>query len=534
MALAEFTVQVGAFKNHDKAVRLATQLQDQGFPATPSPPERNPGNLTRVRVGPYPDRESADIMRSQLLQAGLKGFVVHTTTPGTASGSTRTSLKSQAPPRASSAADPTQERTDDASGGSGPAMSGSPEQPRILALKKDPEDRPASEKKLPPFVLPIVLREGKSSGFIALEARLFPHDPVDPSQHGNNLSFYIQPEFHTTWANGRQSLTFEPFYRWDQHDDERTHADIRELLWQIAADSWELRAGISKVFWGVAESQHLVDIINQTDLVENIDREDKLGQPMINLALIRDFGTVDLFLLPGFRERTFPGQEGRLRSLPRVDVDNPLYASAAEEKHVDFAIRWSHYIGDWDFGLAHFAGTSRDPRFVPDLRPGGEMVLVPLYDTIDQTSLDLQATKGDWLWKLEWLTRSGQGDRYTALVGGFEYTAVGILDTSADLGVIGEYHFDDRGESAPTPFEDDIMVGLRLALNDMQSTEALFGIISDLDTSGKSFNLEASRRIGENWMLELEARFFSNIPLNDAMFSFRNDDYLQIELARYF
>jgi len=54
-------------------------------------------------------------------------------------------------------------------------------------------------------------------------------------------------------------------------------------------------------FWGVTEFQHLVDIINQTDLVENIDTEDKLGQPMINLALINDWGTVDLFIMPYFR-----------------------------------------------------------------------------------------------------------------------------------------------------------------------------------------------------------------------------------------
>jgi hypothetical protein len=156
----------------------------------------------------------------------------------------------------------------------------------------------------------------------------------------------VQPEYYTFWSDGRQSLTIEPFYRRDQHDGKRTHADLRELVWQRAGDTWELRVGVSKVFWGVAESQHLVDIINQTDLVEDIDQEDKVGQPMVDLTLVRDWGNLDLFVLPWFRERTFPGRNGRLRSIPRVDSGNASYESGSRQKHVDYAIRWSDAIGD--------------------------------------------------------------------------------------------------------------------------------------------------------------------------------------------
>lgn len=87
-----------------------------------------------------------------------------------------------------------------------------------------------------------------------------------------------------------------------------------------------------KEFWGVAEARHLVDIINQTDEVENFDREDKLGQPMINLALINNWGTLDFFLLTGFRDRTFPGREGRLRTFPEIDVGEERYEKHGFEK----------------------------------------------------------------------------------------------------------------------------------------------------------------------------------------------------------
>ena len=378
---------------------------------------------------------------------------------------------------------------------------------------------------------------GEWSGYISGEFRSFVNSPLDDRQQDTNLSLSAQPEFFTQWDDGQQSFAFVPFFRIDENDDERTHADIRELTWLKAAEDWELRAGIRKVFWGVTESQHLVDIINQTDLVEANDGEEKLGQPMINLALIRDWGTVDLFVLPGFRERTFPGVEGRLRSHPRVDTDQAVFESSDEEQHIDYAARWSHYIGDWDIGVSYFNGTSRDPRFTPGVDDKGQPVLIPVYDLIEQWGLSLQATLGDWLWKGEAITRSGirsNPSSYTALTAGFEYTFVGIAQSNYDLGVIAEVLYDDRGDDAPTPFNEDLMIGARLTLNDEQSTEFLCGVILDSDDNGRMFVLESSRRLGANWKISLEGQAFTHIDNADVLAGFRNDDYMQLELARYF
>jgi len=152
------------------------------------------------------------------------------------------------------------------------------------------------------------------SGNIALEYIQYSKEALSSSQFKQYGSVSIQPEWFHEWDGGKQSFIFVPFSRWDQHDEKRTHSDIRELSWlKVFAES-ELRVGIRKVYWGVTESQHLVDVINQTDLVESLDGEEKLGQPMINYALIQDWGTLDFFILPYFRERTFPGIAGRLRT----------------------------------------------------------------------------------------------------------------------------------------------------------------------------------------------------------------------------
>ena len=372
------------------------------------------------------------------------------------------------------------------------------------------------------------------SGFYSTELRGFLHEAQYPRQHEANISFAIQPEFYREWDDGDQSLLIVPFARWDKGDPSRTHVDLREFSYIRAARNWELRAGVRKVFWGVAESNHLVDVINQFDVVENIDIEDKLGQPMVNVAFIQDWGTIDVYALIGFRERTFPGKKGRLRSQPRVDRSAATYDSAAENTHIDWAARYSHAIGDFDVGLYHFWGTSRDPRFMPRLTSSNELVLAPHYDIIHQTATDVQATKGNWLFKFEGLRRSGYGETYYATVGGFEYTFVGVFDTAMDVGVLGEYHFDDRGDDALSPFNNDVFTGSRLAFNDVQDTAVLAGIFADLDGRSKFFNVEASRRLGSTWKIEAEMRVFWDVEGSDPFFSIRRDDYIQVELARYF
>jgi len=378
------------------------------------------------------------------------------------------------------------------------------------------------------------------SGYVAGEVRLFAEDPIHAGQREQSASFVLQPEYYHEFADG-SSFTFTPFYRQDSADSERTHVDIREFTYLYLHDTFELRLGVRKVFWGTTEFMHLVDIINQTDLVENLDGEEKLGQPMVNASFARDWGTVDLFVLPFFRERTFPGRKGRLRFGTVVDTDQAQYESSAQEWHTDWAIRYSHTLGDWDVGVAHFIGTSRDPTFLLGTTGAGVPVILPLYQQIHQTSADVSYVVGDWLWKLEALYRTGQGDLrgaavndYAAFTGGFEYTFTGILDSRMDLGVISEYLFDERKDFALTPFENDVSFGLRLAVNDAASSEVLFGMIQDIDTDGRLLFVEASRRFGDHWTLDLELRTFMNQAPSDFLFAFRDDDLLQVTLNYYF
>jgi hypothetical protein len=380
--------------------------------------------------------------------------------------------------------------------------------------------------------------EQRWSGYVALEGRHFRESPLYAGQKSSTASVVLQPELYVAWeggqSNNKNSLTFTPFIRAGDQDDERNHADIRELMWLNVFDEWELHLGVGRVFWGVTESQHLVDVINQIDLVENPDGEDKLGQPMVNLSRTSNWGTLDLFVLPGFRERTFPGVNGRLRGPLLIDSEQALYESPDGDHHLDWAVRWSHYIGNVDIGLSHFSGTGRAPNFVVGLNALGQPVLIPRYDLLDQTGLSVQAIAGDWTWKLESISAEQLKSRYFAMTGGFEYTHVGLFDSQIDLGILAEYLYDDRGDNAPVPFANDLMVGLRWVFNDVQSSEVLLGMIHDLDGTTNSISLEASRRLGQSWKLALEYRGNSAVESTDILYPIRMDDYLQLELSRYF
>ncbi len=384
-------------------------------------------------------------------------------------------------------------------------------------------------------VKPAILKEWDISGYVGVEDLAFLHDGLAPEQHNNYVSGVFQAEFYKKWDDGRQSFAFVPFYRYSQHDNRRTHFDIRELTWLMVERSWELRVGFRKVFWGVAEGLHLIDIINQTDLVENIDTEDKLGQPMINLALINDWGTVDLFVMPGFRERTFSGVEGRFRLIPEIAVNDAIYDRSGLEKHMSYALRWSHYIGDWDIGISHFYGMNREPRFIPSIEDNGRLKLVPFYETINQTSLDLQMTHESWLWKLEAMVRSGMDKTYFAAVGGLEYTLFDLYETGLDVGFVLEYMYDTRGSgNFYAPFQDDFLTALRFGFNDEQSTEILAGVMFDRTSNTKFYNIEASRRIGDSWKIEAEMRFYAGSPPYDSPYFLREDDHFRIELSYHF
>jgi len=342
------------------------------------------------------------------------------------------------------------------------------------------------------------------------------------------LSLSFAPEFSVEWQQGNQGIYAAAFFRWFQHDDRRTHWDIRELYYQKVIGRSELSVGLRKVFWGVTESTHLVDIINQTDALESFDGEKKLGQPMIKYSYAANFGTFDFYYMPYFRPRVYPGENGRLRTPIILDGDKFEYESSAKQGHQDFAFRYAHYIGVFDFGLSYFRGTGREP-IVTSIQEFN-----PVWGIIDQVGLELQATTGPALWKFEGIVRKNKMQNMEAIVTGVEYTFGNINNSGIDVGILGEYLFDSRGELALSSMQNDLFLGSRMAFNDIQDTQILAGGVIDLDHSTRLWSIEASRRVKNSWRVEVEARFFQKVSNQEFVYVIRKDSFAQITVFKFF
>ena len=383
------------------------------------------------------------------------------------------------------------------------------------------------------------------SGRVNIESRWFPQAGAFSGQGSHAIGFFMEPKLYLADARGR-SFTLSSFFRYDNADSRRTHVDLREayflLFGEIGDGEWELRVGIDQVFWGVTESQHLVDIINQIDLVEHPNGETKLGQPMVNITYSSDWGIVEFFVLPYHRARTFPGSSGRLR-LPLVVEDEQVEYES--EAHLDFAARYSQSFGVVDVGLSVFNGTSREPFLFPGMDSSGVPILFQHYSQIRQFGMDVQLTVGSWLFKLEAIQRAGarnllgMEEDYVASVFGGEYTFYSVFDSAVDLSVLGEWNYDGRGRNAtpsrsPNTLENDLFFATRIAFNDVQSTEIVASALGDAGRSTRALFVELDRRISDQLSLNIEVIHLLSIDQADIHYDTRRDSFIDLSLIYNF
>jgi hypothetical protein len=384
----------------------------------------------------------------------------------------------------------------------------------------------------PLFLLPLIMIFQPTKvnaldirGQIDIEQRRYVHSDPEPQ---DQTLISIETDFY--WQlNDDASLNLKPYFRKDTLASERDLFDLRELSYLHLLADYEIRFGIGEVFWGVTESQHLVDIINQTDIFSSIDGEDKLGQPMIHLTKPYDDMTLEAFVLPYFREQKLDGISGRLALDAPISPD-ARYESSAGEQHIDWAMRYSQSFAHWEVALSYFSGTSRKPLLLEE-----RASLIPYYQQIRQAGLELQGVYGSWLLKNETVYRHTQTDNYLAYTVGFEYSHNGVASSVIDLGYLLEYSYDQRGNQSDSSYQNDIFIGTRVILNDTAGSEILIGIIKDIDfPSEYIMKLEASSRVTDNFRLRIDSWWFDVHRTTDPMIGLNNDDFIQLSLEYSF
>lgn len=370
--------------------------------------------------------------------------------------------------------------------------------------------------------------EYKLYGLVQPEFSIFTNGDGKHHQSKNNYSFFTKGNFISYLDERDAKITISAIARYDEKDSERRYIDFQKLKYEQYFENYTFKIGNEIIFWGVNESFNIIDIINQSNLAEDMTGTKKLGQPLLSLAYDNNYGTIDLYLMPYFIERKFPSKNGRPRLALEVDQNSITYESSSKEQKLDFALRYSMVYDDYDIGIAHFYGNNRAPQL--NINPS-TLKFNPHYTTLSQTSLDIQATKGAWLYKLEALSAKDGNERHLGVAGGFEYTFYGIRDSQSDLGLVIEYSFDDRNSY---PFNNDSVAALRWTKNDINSTSLLAGMFIDMRGNSNRFIAEYEQRINNNIKLFIDATFNGSIDSQDFTYAFEEDSVFSIKLARYF
>lgn len=417
-------------------------------------------------------------------------------------------------------------------------------------------------------------------GALELQGRAF----FKQDEDRNSASIALKPSLFHSWNDRQTRIEVELFYRLDSLDDRRSHGDVRSLYVQHLGRDWEALAGFAQVRWGVTESRKLVDVINQSDFVEDIAGDAKLGQPMLALTWLPEVGAVDLFVMPYQRARTFPGPDGQ----PRVGFDfapeEARYEASERQRRVDVAGRLRMRFGALDLNLSVFDGTARDPDILPCLRRGSgfagtaegpncevvadatvpeaplanqvldvlqalglvdddvelfdrvlaNIVLVPEYTRLRQFGVEAQYIVGGMALKLEAVARERGGVASQAAVAGFEYALPRFFSTGWDVTALAEYLFDERRTLINSRSDNDLFVATRISLNDIPGTVFEAGFFMDRSGNDHLMQLQASRRFGQNWRGAVTARHFERVPTEPFLDFLRDESMVRLSVERYF
>ena len=103
-----------------------------------------------------------------------------------------------------------------------------------------------------------------------------------------------------------------------------------------------------------------------------------------------------------------------------------------------------------------------------------------------------------------------------------------------DLNIFAEYSNDDRGSNSTDIFQNDLFLGSRINLNDVDGTEINQALTIDLDGDGNTGSFEISTRVNDSIRIAADYNFYWSLKSTDTLYSFRRDNYLGIKITNYF
>jgi hypothetical protein len=400
----------------------------------------------------------------------------------------------------------------------------------------------------------------ESKGELGTESRLFWPDDDARTDAGNVAMagrLQVDAELENYAARARV------FSRLDPYDQARTRVVPEELYVQAQAEPFRLRVGFQMLNWTATEAFHPADIINSRILDGSFENPEKIGEPIAALRLEIPMGNIELLVMPVFTAPVLPSSQSPLDlggALPPPVVFNrnaliiDRHGKLTDERlQPQLGVQLQQTWGDADISLHVVQQIDRSQPLV-QLDPNA-FELRPIFQQLTQIGLTYQHVVDSTLLKLEGafrvfdqpdsgVTRLGPVPRrnHVLLAAGIEHATT--LGEGSDTSFLIEGQVlvpvqDDYPEQLEPLFQHDVLIGMRHAFNDEQSTALLATVIVDVEhpdqiVAGASLN----RRLGDEWGATLGARFMHIPPADeDAPVLFENlhaQHQLYLDLKRYF
>ena len=280
--------------------------------------------------------------------------------------------------------------------------------------------------------------------------------------------------------------------------------DLTELYWSRAEDNYELKFGLDKVFWGVAETYNIVNVINQNNNLSS-ENKSKLSELMFKFSYYLDSDSIDFFYLPHFREQKFT----------KFKINNTFFKG----KKNAIALRYKGVYDNFDYAFSYFNGLGRKPLLVKE-----NDIVNATYSRLSQFGIETQLTTEDILWKFEYAKKYQKNTNNDNIVIGFEY----LLGNQIESNILLEFLTSSNKKDF---FQNDIMLGVRVGLNDENSTEGLISVIYDIDNYASILNIRASSRFADNITMNLKLSTIFNSGKNSLS---KINDNLSLSLSYFF
>ncbi|MFT6897259.1 MAG: hypothetical protein ACJA13_001665 [Paraglaciecola sp.] len=282
-------------------------------------------------------------------------------------------------------------------------------------------------------------------------------------------------------------------------DNSESAWDIQDFYWRWHNKNVVLDVGFTRDFWGVTESRHLVDVINQVDLRFDRFADARLSQPMVKVDYRQVGSTLSFYLLPCYR--ALPQLDLGLNSDERQSFTRIDCGKDNGELPWSAAVRWAKVTGEVDWGLAFYQGVSREPY--AGFKPNS--VLVDAYPDVSRATVDMQWTNESLLLKGEALLQHSPYGDAAAIIGGFEYSYATLFDGELDLSLLMEYLHDSRCRQIA--FSCATMVGVRWLGNDVAGSNGLLTLLYDRKSHQWRPAFQYGRRFSDSTSVNISGYF---------------------------